>query len=74
MKVLRSQISERGGHYLKKLKEPKISFIMVRYSGDKGAFKSFVKGMISDYLNSDKLPKLQENALVGNVEIPSKAK
>lgn len=47
---------------------------MVRYSGDKGAFKSFIKGMISDYLNSDKLPKLQENTLVGNVEIPSKAK
>lgn len=47
---------------------------MVRYSGDKGAFKSFMNGMISDYLNSDKLPKLQENALVGNVENPSKAK
>lgn len=59
---------------MNKLKEPKISFIMVRYSGDKGAFKSFVKGMISDYLNSDKLPKLQKNALVGNVENPPKAK
>ena len=58
---------------MKKLKEPKISFIMVKYSGDKGAFKSFMKGMISDYLSSDKLPKLQENALVGNVENPPKA-
>ena len=57
---------------MKKLKEPKISFIMVKYSGDKGAFKSFMKGMISDYLSSDKLPKLQENALVGNVENPPK--
>lgn len=47
---------------------------MVRYSGNKEAFRSFVKGMISDYLNLDKLPKLQENTLVGNVEIPSKAK
>ena len=59
---------------MKKLKEPKISFTMVRYSGNKEAFKSFMKGMISDYLNSDKLPKLRESALVGNVEIPSKAK
>lgn len=59
---------------MKKLKVPKISFTMVRYSGNKEAFRSFVKGMISDYLNSDKLPKLQENTLVGNVEIPSKAK
>lgn len=59
---------------MKKLKEPKISFTMVRYSGDKGAFKSFMNGMISDYLNSDKLPKLRENALVGNVENSSKTK
>lgn len=59
---------------MKKLKEPKISFIMARYSGNKEAFRAFMKGMISDYLNSDKLPKLQENALVGNVENPSKAK
>lgn len=59
---------------MKKLKVPKISFTMVRYSGNKEAFRSFVKGMISDYLNLDKLPKLQENTLVGNVEIPSKAK
>ena len=33
-----------------------------------------MKGMIADYLNLDKLPKLQKNALVGNVENPSKAK
>lgn len=59
---------------MRKSKEPKISFTMVRYSGNKEAFRSFMKGMISDYLNSDKLPKLQENALVGNVENPSKAK
>lgn len=59
---------------MKKLKEPKISFIMVNYTGNKEAFKSFMKGMIYDYLNPDKMPKLQENALVGNVEIPSKTK
>lgn len=59
---------------MKKLKVPKISFTMIRYSGNKEAFRSFVKGMISDYLNSDKLTKLQENTLVGNVEISSKAK
>lgn len=58
---------------MRKLTEPKISFIMVNFSGNKEAFKSFMKGMISDYLNSDKLPKLQENTLVGNVEIPQKA-
>lgn len=46
---------------------------MVRYSGNKEAFKSFMKGMISDYLNSDKMPKLRESALVGNVENPPKA-
>ena len=57
---------------MKKLKVPKISFTMVRYSGNKEAFRSFMKGLISDYLNSDKLPKLQENALVGNVENPPK--
>lgn len=59
---------------MKKLKKPKISFIMVNYTGNKEAFKSFVKGIISDYLNPDKMPKLPENALVGNVEIPQKAK
>lgn len=59
---------------MRKLTEPKISFIMVNFSGNKDAFKSFMKGMISDYLNSDKLPKLQDNPLVGNVEIPQKAK
>lgn len=58
---------------MRKLTEPKISFIMVNFSGNKEAFKSFMKGMISDYLNSDKLPKLQANPLVGNVEIPKKA-
>lgn len=47
---------------------------MVNYTGNKEAFKSFVKGMISDYLNPDKMPKLQDNHLVGNVEIPQKAK
>ena len=47
---------------------------MVNFSGNKDAFKSFMKGMISDYLNSDKLPKLQVNPLVGNVEIPKNAK
>ena len=47
---------------------------MVNYTGNKEAFKSFMKGMISDYLNPDKMPKLQENALVGNVEISSKTK
>ena len=59
---------------MRKLTEPKISFIMVNFSGNKDAFKSFMKGMISDYLNSDKLPKLQANPLVGNVEIPKNAK
>lgn len=59
---------------MRKLTEPKISFIMVNFSGNKEAFKSFMKGMISDYLNSDKLPKLQANHLVGNVEIPKKAR
>ena len=59
---------------MRKLTEPKISFIMVNFSGNKDAFKSFMKGMISDYLNSDKLPKLQANPLVDNVEIPKKAK
>ncbi|MDE7399311.1 MAG: hypothetical protein K2N06_07255, partial [Oscillospiraceae bacterium] len=63
-----------GGQHLRKLTEPKISFIMVNYTGNKETFKSFMKGVISDYLNSDKLPKLQENPLVGNVEIPQKAK
>lgn len=47
---------------------------MVNYTGNKEAFKSFMKGMISDYLNPDKMPKLQANPLVGNVEIPQKAK
>ena len=59
---------------MKKFKEPKISFIMVNYTGNKEAFKSFMKGMIFDYLNPDKMTKLQENVLVGNVEIPSKTK
>ncbi len=36
---------------MRKTEEPKISFTMIRFSGDNAAFRSFVNGMIQDYLN-----------------------
>ena len=49
---------------MKKLKEPKISFIMMKFSGDNTAFKSFMNGMIHDYLNLD--TEIVNNIRTGN--------
>lgn len=59
---------------MKKLKEPKISFIMMKFSGNNAAFKSFMNGMIHDYLNSntDTVNNIQISNSVDNVEITAK--
>ncbi|MCM1167802.1 MAG: hypothetical protein NC299_15055 [Lachnospiraceae bacterium] len=59
---------------MRKSEEPKISFTMVSFSGNKAAFKSFMGSMISDYLNSDKLHNIPQDKSVEKVEITENAK
>lgn len=57
---------------MKKLKEPKISFIMMKFSGDNAAFKSFMNGMIHDYLNLDTVNNIRTDNSVDKVEVTAK--
>ncbi|MCM1488161.1 MAG: hypothetical protein NC203_07330 [Firmicutes bacterium] len=54
---------------MRKAEEPKISFTMLKFSGDNTAFKSFMNGMIHDYLNSDTVHNIQTDHSVDNVEV-----
>ncbi len=54
---------------MRKAEEPKISFIMVKYSGDKAAFKSFMNGMIHDYFDPDTMHNISQDDSVDKVEI-----
>ena len=58
---------------MKKLKEPKISFIMMKFSGDNAAFKSFMNGMIHDYLNLDTVNNIRTDNSVDKVEVTATA-
>ncbi len=57
---------------MRKTEEPKISFTMIRFSGDNAAFKSFMNGMIQDYLNPDTVHNIPPDKSVENVEISTK--
>ena len=59
---------------MRKTEEPKISFNMVRFSGDNAAFKSFMNGMIQDYLNPDTVHNIPPDKSVENVEVSTKPK
>ncbi len=42
---------------------------MVKYSGDKAAFKSFMNGMIHDYFDPDTMHNISQDDSVDKVEI-----
>ena len=48
---------------------PKINTVAVVYNGETKAFDTFIESMISDYLNSDSMPKCSDLAFIDKVEI-----
>ena len=53
----------------RKIKEPKISNINVRFNGDTQGFDLFIKSLLSDYLHSGDIDKCQLADVVDKVEI-----
>lgn len=48
---------------------PKINTVAVVNNGETKAFDTFIESMISDYLNSDSMPKCSDLAFIDKVEI-----
>ena len=55
----------------RKIKEPKISNINVRFNGDTQGFDLFIKSLLSDYLHSGDVDKCPLTDVVDKVEISS---
>ena len=55
----------------RKIKEPKISNINVKFNGDAQGFDLFIKSLLSDYLHSGDIDKCQLADVVDKVEISS---
>ena len=53
----------------RKIKEPKISNINVKFNGDTQGFDLFIKSLLSDYLHSGDVDKCQLADVVDKVEI-----
>ena len=53
----------------RKIKEPKISNINVKFNGDAQGFDLFIKSLLSDYLHSGDIDKCQLADVVDKVEI-----
>lgn len=53
----------------RKIKEPQIRNINVRFSGDAQGFDLFIKSLLSDYLHSGDIDKCQLADVVDKVEI-----
>ena len=51
------------------IKEPKINQIFVKYNGDQAGFELFIKSLLSDYLRSGDVDKVQQSSFVDKVEI-----
>lgn len=51
------------------IKEPKINQIFVKYNGDQAGFDLFIKSLLSDYLHSGDVDKVQQISFVDKVEI-----
>ena len=55
----------------RKIKEPKISNINVKFNGDAQGFDLFIKSLLSDYLHSGDVDKCPQTDVVDKVEISS---
>ena len=55
----------------RKIKEPKISNINVKFNGDAQGFDLFIKSLLSDYLHSGDVDKCPLTDAVDKVEISS---
>lgn len=55
----------------RKIKEPKISNINVKFNGDAQGFDLFIKSLLSDYLHSGDVDKSPLKDVVDKVEISS---
>jgi len=53
----------------RKIKEPKISNINVKFNGDTQGFELFIKSLLSDYLHSGDVDKCPLTDVVDKVEI-----
>ena len=53
----------------RKIKEPKISNINVKFNGDAQGFDLFIKSLLSDYLHSGDVDKCPLTDVVDKVEI-----
>jgi hypothetical protein len=53
----------------RKIKEPKISNINVKFNGDAQGFDLFIKSLLSDYLHSGDVDKCPQTDVVDKVEI-----
>ena len=53
----------------RKIKEPKISNINVKFNGDTQGFELFIKSLLSDYLHSGDIDKCPLTDVVDKVEI-----
>lgn len=51
------------------IKEPKINQIFVKYNGNQAGFDLFIKSLLSDYLHSGDVDKVQQSSFVDKVEI-----
>ena len=55
----------------RKIKEPSIRNVNVRFNGDTQGFDLFIKSLLSDYLHSGDIDKCQLADVVDKVEISS---
>jgi len=55
----------------RKIKEPQIRNINVRFNGDVQGFDLFIKSLLSDYLHSGDVDKCPQTDVVDKVEISS---
>ena len=53
----------------RKIKEPSIRNVNVRFNGDTQGFDLFIKSLLSDYLHSGDIDKCQQVDVVDKVEI-----
>ena len=55
----------------RKIKEPNIRNVNVRFNGDTQGFDLFIKSLLSDYLHSGDVDKCPQTDVVNKVEISS---
>jgi len=55
----------------RKIKEPSIRNVNVRFNGDTQGFDLFIKSLLSDYLHSGDVDKCPQTDVVDKVEISS---